>query len=315
MKKVFFILVMSGIFITPQKVSAQFLKNLGKVLETVGKTLISDESPNINTVNTVTTEDGVTVINNLPGFTVEYQGVTWQKDFCGVNFLITNKGNQKVRVYSFEKMKTFDIQGKEYSARSIVGQNVTSLGNGDFDFEPGVPVKCIYAIFDLPVTGTKINLCQLRVQTHDATKGYEDRFIEFRNVPIPSKPIATVSGPFKGTWTLQSNNAEGKLTLDLYNKSVTGMTFDGDGVKCYGTIYIGMTVGLSVRIDECLITECQPNGNKATVKFVGGRDGNTYQAILTYNPTTKKITVSDCQRLGDEEFGECYVTDGLVFSK
>lgn len=67
--------------------------------------------------------------------------------------------------------------------------------------------------------------------------------------------------------------------------------------------------------NEYPILECQPEGNKATIKFVGGRDGNTYQAVLTFDPKTKKITVSDRKRLGEEEFGECYVDDGLVFSK
>lgn len=162
--------------------------------------------------------------------------------------------------------------------------------------------------------GQKTLISNESVKT-DLYKTFDIQDSETESGGVAFSQQTTVSGPFKGTWTLQSNNAEGKLTLDLYNKSVTGMTFDGDDVKCYGTIYIGMTVGLSVRTDECLITECLPNGNKATVKFVGGRDGNTYQAILTYNPTTKKITVSDCQRLGDEEFGECYVTDGLIFSK
>lgn len=123
------------------------------------------------------------------------------------------------------------------------------------------------------------------------------------------------SGPFKGVWNLKSNNYEGEMKIDLYNKSVVGMTFDGDEVQCYGTINVTIVNGASIRIDECVVTDSQPKGNKATVKFISGRDGNTYQAVLTYNPSSKDITISDRQRLGDEEFGDCYVYDGLVFSK
>lgn len=123
------------------------------------------------------------------------------------------------------------------------------------------------------------------------------------------------SGPFKGVWNLKSNNSEGEMKIDLYNKSVVGMTFDGDEVQCFGTINVTIVNGASIRIDECVVTDSQPKGNKATVKFISGRDGNTYQAVLTYNPSSKDITISDRQRLGDEEFGDCYVYDGLVFSK
>lgn len=123
------------------------------------------------------------------------------------------------------------------------------------------------------------------------------------------------SGPFKGVWNMKSENAEGRMNLDLYSKSIVGMDAIGDEVKCYGTISVTFVYGASIRVDECVITESQPKGNKATIKFTGGRDGNTYQATLTYNPANKKITVSDTTRLGEEEFGECYVSDGLVFSK
>lgn len=138
---------------------------------------------------------------------------------------------------------------------------------------------------------------------------------EFVNVSELQNPVVKLSGPFKGVWNMKDGDSEGKLTLDLYNKSVTGMSADGDDIKCYGTIYVCLVYGASIRVDECPILECQPEGNKATIKFVGGRDGNTYQAVLTFDPKTKKITVSDRKRLGEEEFGECYVDDGLVFSK
>ena len=150
-----------------------------------------------------------------------------------------------------------------YASRSIVGNRVTSLGNGNFDFEPDVPVKITYALFDLPPKEVNrdnmiavialivfiiislrkfplpiwsdlvykphalfdlppkevnMSLCQLRTQIHDTQKGYQDCFIEFRNIPIPQRPVA-VSKPFKGEWFLKGNNIEGKLSLDFYEKS------------------------------------------------------------------------------------------------
>lgn len=210
-------------------------------------------------------------------------------------------------------MKTFDSDGNEYASRSIVGNRVTSLGNGNFDFEPGVPVKITYALFDLPQKGANMSLCQLRTQIHDAQKGYQDCFIEFRNVPIPQRPVA-VSKPFKGEWFLKGNNIEGKLSLDFYEKSITGMDAEGNEIKCFGIISVGYGNGAGIQVDECPIISWQGNGNKATVKYIGGRDGNTYQSVLTYNAVSNKISISETKVLIDEGMGECYVSDGLIFS-
>lgn len=315
-KNIVTIIAITILAVSPQCANAQFFKKLGKALEKVGKTVEKgpDTETSANSSDASATSDGAKVTNNLPGFTVEYKGVNWQKDFCGVEFVITNNGSQTVRVYYFDKMKAFGADGSQYACRSIVGNSVTSLGNGDFDFEPGVPVKCVFALFDLPEKGTTMSLCQLRTQTHDAKQGYQDRYIEFRNVPVPQRQAAA-SGPFKGVWTLKGNNIEGKLTLDFYGKSIDGMDAEGKDIKCFGIIYVGYGSGAGIQTDECPITAWKTNGNEATVTYIGGRDGNTYQSVLTYNSSSKKISVSGTKVVTAEGMGECYVNDGLVFSK
>lgn len=309
------IAAMAALTFLPQQANAQFFKKLGKALENVEKAVdkVLDTDETTGNSNENLTADGVKVINNLPQFTIEYKGVSWQKDFCGIEFVVTNNGSKTTQVYDFDRMKTFGSDGNQYTSRSIVGNKVTSLGNGDFDFEPGVPVKCIYALFELPQEGAKMSLCQLRTRIHDAKQGYLDRFIEFRNVTIPAR--AAASGPFKGVWNLKGNGIEGKLNLDFYGKSITGTNAEGNDIKCYGTIYVGYGSGAGIQVDECPIIAWNANGNKATVKYIGGRDGNTYQSVLTYNTTNKRISVSDTKIITAEGMGDCYITDGLVFSK
>lgn len=310
------IIVVITFAFSPQFAHAQFFKKIGKALNQVEKTVdkfLDTESP-ANGSGEVVILDGLKVINKLPGITIEFKGVNWQKDFCGIDFVITNNSSKIIRVYYFDKMKSFDASGNQYAARSIIGNSVTSLGNGDFDFEPGVPVKCTYALFDLPEKGTRMSLCQLRTQVHDAKQGYQDCFIEFRDVVIPQRAL-TAFGPFKGVWTLKGNNIEGKLNLDFFEKSINGSDAEGNDIKCYGTIYVGYGQGAGIQVDECSIIATKVEGNKATVKYIGGRDGNTYQSVLTYNTTDKKIRISETRFVIAEGMGECYVEDGLEFSK
>lgn len=298
----------------PQNANGQFLKKLGKVLGTVDKALGMDAGQT-QSADAGKVEGGVKVSNKLTGFSVEYKGVVWQKDFCGVEFVLTNKGDKAERVYYFDRLKAYGADGKEYACRSIVGKAVTSLGNGDFDFEPGIPMKCVFAVFDVPKNGTEMGLCQLRVQTHSPQQGYQDRFIEFRGVVLPPRPVEAAGQPFKGVWTVKGNGMEGKLTLDFYGKSIEGMDAEGNSIKCYGLIYVGYGSGASVQVDECSIISRQINGNKATVRYIGGRDGNTYESVLTYDPATGKITVSGTKIVVEEGMQNGFVTDGLVFSK
>lgn len=307
---------MASLAFLPQNANALFFKKQAKAIDNVEKKVdkVLDTGTRASGSKAGTASDGTRVVNNLPQFTVEYKGVVWQEDFCGIEFVVTNNGSEATRVYYFDKMKTFGADGNQYASRSIVGNSVTSLGNGDFDFEPGVPVKCVYALFDIPEKGTKMSLCQLRTQTHNPKKGYQDRYIEFRNVPVPAR-AAVASGPFKGVWKLKGNGIEGRLNLDFYNKSIDGIDAAGNDIKCYGTIYVGYGSGANVQVDDCPIIEWKSDGNKATVKYIGSRDGNTYQSVLTYNAASKKISVGETKVVVEEGMGNCFVEDGLVFSK
>lgn len=299
----------------PQQAEAQFFKKLGQALDKVEKAVdkVLDTGSEATTAGQQTAADGTKVACNLGGFTIEYKGVTWYKDFCGVDFMLTNSGAKTERVYYFDKLKAIGADGTQLQARSLVGGSVTSLGNGDFDFEPGVPVKVTFALFDIPRGGTTVSLCQMRTQQHTPTGGYQDRYIEFRNVVVPPMPTAgkAASGPFKGVWTLKGNGVEGKLTLDFYGKSIDGTDAMGNEMKCYGTIY----VAYGQNVDDCPITAWEANGNTATVTYLGGRDGNTYSSVLTLDPATGKVTVSGTRILKDEGMGDCYVNDELVFKR
>ncbi len=298
---------MATLAFTPQDSNAQFFKKVGKALDKFTSSTPTNTGTN---TTTSTTADGAKVVNNLTDFTVDFKGVKWYKDFCGIEFVVTNTGSTAKKVYSFERVKVFDANGTEYTGRTIVGNSMTSLGNGDFDFEPGVPVKCIFALYQLPKAGVTMSLCQIRSTMHNPQKGYEDRFIEFRNVVIPPVPVAA-SGPFKGEWTLKGQGAEGKLTLDFYSKSITGMDAEGNSIKCYGNIY----VAYGTQIDECPIIKWKTNGNLAQIQYIGSRDGNTYQSLLTYDPSTKKMSISETKVVVEEGMGNCFVQDGLVFTQ
>ncbi len=127
---------------------------------------------------------------------------------------------------------------------------------------------------------------------------------------------STAAKPFKGVWKAGVDFNEAVIELDFYGKSVNGWDDDGNDVKCYGTIHVGMgTNAYNYKVDDCVITAWKADGNKAEITFTGGRDGNVYTATLTVNPAKRTLTVGNVTRVGDSEFGECYVTDGLVLKK
>lgn len=90
--------IILSLFLVPQSANAQFFKKLEKALQKVEKKVdkVLDTGSTVSNTNIA---NGVKVVNNLPQFSLEYKGVSWQKDFCGINFVITNKGNNPVHVY------------------------------------------------------------------------------------------------------------------------------------------------------------------------------------------------------------------------
>ena len=51
------------------------------------------------------------------------------------------------------------------------------------------------------------------------------------------------------------------------------------------------------------------------MEFVGGRDGNTYQAVMTYAPSDGTISFSEIRMVREEGMAECFVSEDLVFEK
>lgn len=99
---------------------------------------------------------------------------------------------------------------------------------------------------------------------------------------------ASAGKEFKGSWELEEPEEEFTyrydVVLDLYAKSV-----DGASGKCYGCIsYI---FGFSSQsVENSFINEVKRiDGNTATVSM-GSYDGN-FEAIITYNPANKSITI------------------------
>lgn len=127
---------------------------------------------------------------------------------------------------------------------------------------------------------------------------------------FPSSLNLLKASPFIGTWTLKNKDA-GKLTINLYNKCLSGMNAEGMDQRCYGTIFLMS----GQRVDNCLITDCKVSNNQATIDYIGGRDGNTYRCTLVYNPANKQISIKGAKLIkhGEDQMEECYVSDGLIF--
>lgn len=162
---------------------AQFFKKLGKAIETAGKTLDALSGEAVEGQVTAA-QSGCSVTCKVPNMKIVYKGVTMEGNQQCINFVMTNTGGAAVNVDNFDSMKCFDSEGEEYSSRSVVGKTMTSLGNGNFTFEPGVPVKGKVILIDCPQTVTKMSLVQIRTKMHDRSAGWLDTFIEFRNVDM-----------------------------------------------------------------------------------------------------------------------------------
>lgn len=120
------------------------------------------------------------------------------------------------------------------------------------------------------------------------------------------------ASPFSGEWKLAKG--DGTMKINLYNKEMFEENFEGNSELCYGSIYITYNNGMYA--DNCLITKKKVEGNQAVIEYVGGRDGNTYRALLVYNPSTRQITVKDPVLFkATSETKDCYVTDGLLFTR
>lgn len=258
------------------------------------------------------TEGQVQVINNLKGFRLESKGTEYYPGGNGyetqaiIRFVLTNETNRTITVADLSKTKAVDTKGNTYECALAVAGETMQVGH-TYDFKPGVPVKCEFCVMRPKEEGMTMSLCQIRTLVF--VKDWENQFIEFRNIPLPPKPV------FKGQWSMKGNGVEGLLDLDFYGKTVDGTDLDGNEAKCFGTIFVAYGSGASVRPDECSILVWQGKGNSVKIAFVGGRSGELYRAVLSFNPVSNTMTITNVKPASEDSFGECYVTDGLVFKK
>lgn len=120
------------------------------------------------------------------------------------------------------------------------------------------------------------------------------------------------ASPFNGEWKLAKG--DGTLRINLYYKSMYEENAEGGSEMCYGTIYVAY--GNGMKVDNSLIRARKIEGNKAVIEYVGGRDGNTYRAVLVYNPSTRQITVKSPVSVGASGgVKESFVVDGMVFTR
>ena len=134
---------------------------------------------------------------------------------------------------------------------------------------------------------------------------------ELKKLPQNSYVLHRAS-PFNGEWKLAKG--DGTLRINLYYKSMYEENAEGGSEMCYGTIYVAYANGM--KVDNSLIRARKIEGNKAVIEYVGGRDGNTYRAVLVYNPSTRQITVKSPVSVGASGgVKESFVVDGMVFTR
>lgn len=118
--------------------------------------------------------------------------------------------------------------------------------------------------------------------------------------------------PFVGRWQTKDGNSV--MNIDLYEQMVYEDA-GNESIKGHG--YINLVMGAGMRVDNCTIEACRPDGNKAEIDYVSGRDDNTYRSTLIYDPATQQIVVKGCKLIKKGDFGieDCYMGDGLIFRK
>lgn len=288
-KKIFMILAAMALMIcVPQHADAQFFKKLGQALDKVDKALdamVGDTGQG----DAATTKQGTAAAAEKSSVK-PFKGI-WYSDVLHLD--IDFYGNSVLNPFTMDDeycpgvitlladngSTSFDI-----AEAKIAGNKVTAKTSDE----------AVVAMELLADGNMKVTLPEMVLVTLEEDKTFKGDYIVKRG------------GPFVGKWTFKSGGSEGALTLDLYGQSVVD---ESNGSANYGIMY----VGYGMKTDNCVITRWQEDGNNVKVTFVGGRDGGTRTAVLTYDPTTAKISVSNVTEVSD--CSECYVTDGLTFAK
>lgn len=302
-------------WLSAQPTQAQFLKKLGKAIEKIDKaTQPTKKTAAPQASGQAQTQPAVNVaICKIPGVKVNLQEVTIEDGQQVINFTLTNTTGKVVEIYNFEKTNNYDHQGNQPYSRTMVGGKLTSLGNGNFNLEPGVTLKCKIILVETPLTLTGLKLAQIRTQQFD--NGYHDRFIEFHNVDLTRRRV--VSGPFFGKFKA---GKMGVAVLNLYKADIDCTDYDMSGKykRCLGTFDLDPT-GDGLRIEQSFIIRSQISLStyEALLDYVGGRDGCVYRMKLSYDPTWKKLKIDEVTLIegAEEEYHETYLTPGLQLER
>ena len=275
--------------------NAQFFKKLGKTIESAAKAIdsVTGTTDSKSSANSTSTS-GVSLKCGVPNFEVKFKDVTIVDGQQHINFIMTNKASKTQRVYSFERMKVFDDQGNQYESRSVVGNRMTSLGNGDVDFEPGVPVKGKIILIDCPLATKKLSLAQIRCTSWN--NGYNDAFIEFRNVDLTVN-VATTATIFTATKTCakptDTTYKSATLAIKQMSDGYVVLTLTYNYAKKTGQVkktYIGKFTNDLTRTSVYETTGL--NLNQSNEKLLDeATDGPDIEEwYLYYDKTTKEFT-------------------------
>lgn len=303
-------------WISVQPAQAQFLKKVGKVIEKIDKAIQPTNSTAAasNASGQKQAQSAANAVTcKIPGLKVDFQEVTIEDGQQVINFTLTNTTDKVIEIYNFEKTSNYDLQGNQPYSRTMVGGKLTSLGNGNFNVEPGLTQKCKIILVETPLKVTGLQLAQIRTQQFD--NGYQDRFIEFRNVDLTTPRV--VSGPFFGKFKV---GKMGVAQLNLYKADIDCTDYDtSDKYKrCLGTFDLDPT-GDGLRIEQSFIisSKISLSTYEALVDYVGGRDGCVYRMKLSYDPTWKKLKVEEVELIegADAEYHETNLEPGLLLQR
>lgn len=238
-------------FLVCNDADAQFFKKLGKALEKASGYI---STPSEESSSTSSEQGGARIVNPIKTLKIEYKGVTVEYGQQCINFVLTNIGTSKLEINKFEKLDAYSSDGNRYDSRSVIGNVMTSLGNGDFTFEPGVPVRAKIIIIDCPLSVKTMSLVKINTTVYSKTKGYEDKFIEFRNVsltPVTVIPENALTGKTYCKKPADANYRLGGIELKRLDGDYVYMRLSYSFAKKSGQVdrtFIGKWVKNSERI-------------------------------------------------------------------
>lgn len=277
----------------------------------------------------------VTIKHMMPNMNITLQGVSRNGNDVVVTLLFTNTSSKRMTIWGLRARKTFDSQGNEYSSGCQVGREMLTIGDAYNHFEPDVPVKVQYVIYNVPTNAFTLRMLKFETSYINGNNRIETP-LEVRNITVPdvkvtmvntnngadSQPTIRISGSgnttasqatmttknFKGEW---SNGNDGYINIDLYNKKVWP---DSGDTPIYG----GFGIANMSHVDNHnIIQVISINDNTAIIISECDYGGATWKGKLTYDASTKKMSYENIERVDkDEDNSEwCYATSLLPLRK